>query len=181
MRKRRSFNLIIALIISAVVASAAYAALQEGDKAPELKLTTLDGKEFCLKSQSKNGKAVVLDVWATTCPPCKAEIPHLEKLHKKYKSKGVVFVGVSVDSNISDVKTFVKNNKVTYKIAYDRGAAKTAKAFKFPERWSIPQLYVINKSGEIIAVHSGFPPDSYPKEQKKMLKEIEDDIKAAIK
>lgn len=84
-------------------------------KAPEFTLKNVLGGE--LKSSDLKGKVVVVDFWATWCPPCKAEIPNYNKLRAKMKDKGVEFVGVTFDSNsIEDVKPYVKDLEIEYPI-----------------------------------------------------------------
>jgi thiol-disulfide isomerase/thioredoxin len=71
----------------------------------------LDGKPFALASCL--GKPVVLNFWASWCPPCVKEMPDLESLHKKYPS--VHFLGLAVDS-VSNVKTFLRNVPISYTV-----------------------------------------------------------------
>src|SRR4029434_4220756 len=78
-----------------------------GSKAPVWELKDLDGK--LVKSSEFDGKVVILDFWATWCPPCKAEIPGFIELQKKYGEKGLVVVGVSLDEQgLSVVKPFMQ-------------------------------------------------------------------------
>ncbi len=150
-------RLFIAVLVVAVVASisaVAYANLKAGAKAPDFSLKDLDGKTFTLADNFKApGKVVLLDIWATWCPPCRAEIPHLVKLQAKYKDKPVVFVGVAVDERKADVAAFAKKNNINYIVCPDeRGKA-------ISEKYSvrgIPATYIIDKKGVIRYVHSGF-------------------------
>ncbi|MGI6296298.1 MAG: TlpA family protein disulfide reductase [Armatimonadota bacterium] len=150
-------KLFIALVVVAVVASisaVAYANLKVGTKAPDFSLKDLDGKTFTLADNFKApGKVVLLDIWATWCPPCRAEIPHLIKLQTKYKDKPVVIVGVAVDERKTDVESFAKKNKINYVVCPDeRGKAI---GDKYSVR-GIPATYIIDKKGVIRYVHSGF-------------------------
>jgi thiol-disulfide isomerase/thioredoxin len=85
-----------------------------GKAAPELSLTTLDGGAVSLASLK--GKTVLLDFWATWCPPCRVDAPALEKLHKKYGSQLAV-VGISVNETREIVEAFLKKNPHTFPIA----------------------------------------------------------------
>ena len=78
-----------------ILPAVAAAGLPELGPAPDFKLTTLDGKE--LTAAGLKGKVVVVDFWATWCPPCVAEIPGYVELQKKYADRGLVIVGVSLD------------------------------------------------------------------------------------
>ena len=83
--------------------------------APPWKLKDVDGK--VVTSDQFKGKVVVLDFWATWCPPCKGEIPGYVELQKKYAADGLVFVGVSVDEDGPEVvKKFMKDHSVNYPI-----------------------------------------------------------------
>ena len=63
------------------------------------------------------GRVVLLEFWATWCPPCRASIPGIERLHEKYKDKGVVVLAVSMDDNGWDaVQSFVKENGIKYTV-----------------------------------------------------------------
>ncbi len=83
--------------------------------APDFALETLDGRS--LTRDRLRGKVVLLDFWATWCPPCRAAIPHLAKLYEACKEKGLVVVGVSLDKDRSAVEDFVKRNRVPYPVA----------------------------------------------------------------
>jgi thiol-disulfide isomerase/thioredoxin len=82
---------------------------------PAFSLTSLDGKT--ITNESLKGKVVILDFWATWCPPCRAAIPHLVTLYEKFKDQGLNVVGVSLDKNKSEVVDFIKRNRVPYPIA----------------------------------------------------------------
>jgi thiol-disulfide isomerase/thioredoxin len=96
------------------------------------------------------GKTVyVVEFWATWCPPCRASIPHLTELQKKFKDKGVVFIGVS-DEKSDVVKKFVEKmgDKMDYTVAIDGG--KTAEGYM--EAYGIngiPHAFIVDKAGKI--------------------------------
>ncbi len=150
-------RLLIAMLVVAVVASisaVAYANLPVGTKAPDFSLKDLNGKTFKLADNFKApGKVVLLDIWATWCPPCRAEIPHLIKLQNKYKDKSVVLVGVAIDERKADVESFAKKNKINYVICPDEGGKAISEKYKVR---GIPATYIIDKKGVIRYVHSGF-------------------------
>lgn len=149
MRRR----LLLTVLIGAAVLTlslAAMADLKPGVKAPAFSLPTVDGKTFTLKHP---GKVIFLDIWATWCPPCRAEIPYIIKMAKKYADKDVVFVGVSVDQRKADVSKFVKDKRINYTIALDPNARAVGSAYQLR---GIPATYIIDKEGVIRYVHSGF-------------------------
>ena len=176
MDSRRFTVAVIALIAVTVLASLVYADLSTGVKAPGFTLPTLNGKSITLASCfAKEPRVVVLDIWATWCPPCRAEIPYLVKLSKKYSDKGLTIVGVALDQRKSDVTAFVKNQKINYTIALDPNAETVGSKYEVK---GIPATYVIDKQGVVRYVHSGFPRS--PDEGKKEAAKIESEVKTLL-
>lgn len=126
-------------------------AAMAGKPAPTWELKKLDGT--VLKSADLAGKVVIVDFWATWCPPCRAEIPGFVTLQKKYADKGVVFVGMSVDQGgVGVVKKFAEANHMNYPIVLaDEGVVN---AFGGIE--AIPSTFVINRKGEIVKMFVGY-------------------------
>ncbi len=84
--------------------------------APDFTVTALDGK--AIRLSALKGKVVILDFWATWCPPCKAEIPHFIELQNAYGPKGLEIIGLSVDQEGPEVvRAFVRENGVNYAMA----------------------------------------------------------------
>jgi thiol-disulfide isomerase/thioredoxin len=114
-------------------------------------------------------KTVILDLWATWCGPCRAEIPHLIELDKEFGGKGVEVIGLTTE-NPGDaaeaVADFAKEMKITYKLGWARGDVAQALMNGRP---SIPQTFVIAPGGRIITKFLGYS-DRIP-----------DAIRAAIK
>ncbi|HUV05855.1 MAG TPA: TlpA disulfide reductase family protein [Armatimonadota bacterium] len=175
-RLRGVLPIAAALFIMLSTLSAVYAELRKGEKAPEFKLLSVDGKMLSLKEirkdPAKKGttRVVLLDFWATWCPPCKQEIPHLQKLHEKYGKKGLAVVGVSVDtSGAKVVRPFVKERKLTYTILLDpKGGTQKDYRVRF-----YPTVYILDKKGIICNVHVGYKPG--------MEKDLEKEIQALLK
>lgn len=157
----------LVVAVALVVTTAAHANLSVGTKAPDFTLKTLDGKTFKLLDSFKApGNVVLLDIWATWCPPCKAEVPYLVNLQKKYKDKKVIIVGVAVDERKSDVEAFAKKNNINYTVCHDEVGKAVGSKYKVR---GIPATYIIDKKGVIRYVHSGFGGAS---DAEKMDKEI---------
>ncbi|MEH7109626.1 redoxin domain-containing protein, partial [Bacillus sp. JJ1764] len=86
-----------------------------GSKAPDFELKTLTGET--VKLSELKGKKVMLNFWATWCPPCKAEMPDMEKFHSEVGDK-VTILAVNIDPQL-DVKGFVNEYKITFPILLD--------------------------------------------------------------
>ncbi|HTZ19799.1 MAG TPA: TlpA disulfide reductase family protein [Opitutaceae bacterium] len=112
--------------------------------APAWKLRDLDG-QFVDSAQFK-GKVVVLDFWATWCPPCLSEIPGYIALQEKYGQNGLTFVGVSLDSEAPEaVKQFVAQHHMNYPVVL--GDESITAAFGGVE--AIPTTFIIDRQGII--------------------------------
>jgi thiol-disulfide isomerase/thioredoxin len=152
MKKQTLFAGVLTLaLVSFSFCAKAIAAGEVGSTAPAWKLRTVEGVE--VSSTDLAGKVVVVDFWATWCPPCRAEIPGFIELQKKYGKDGLVIVGISVDQGgPALVKKFIADNKVSYQIVLaDDGVAD---AFGGIE--GIPTTFVIDRSGKIQLKEVGF-------------------------
>lgn len=120
-------------------------------KAPDFTLPDLDGKPFSLSSTA--GKVVLLDFWATWCPPCRMGVPELQELYDRYKAKGLVIVGVSLDQGgAADVRPFVKANGVTYPIVIgDQRVANLYGGIR-----GIPTMFVVDRGGNVVKKLVGY-------------------------
>ena len=94
-------------------------ALQEGSAAPGFQLPTLAGERADLASF--RGKVVVLNFWATWCPPCVAEMPSLERLHRSLGPEGLAVVTVSTDEDREILEEFVTRHGLTLPVLLDPG------------------------------------------------------------
>lgn len=118
--------------------------------APAWELKDLEGKP--VKLSDFKGKVVLLNFWATWCPPCREEIPDLVALQNEYKDKGLVVIGVSLDQNgPARVKSFVERMKINYPIVM--GDEKTASAYGSIE--AIPTTFFIDRDGKVAGQHEG--------------------------
>ena len=119
--------------------------IEAGDKAPNFSIVTDDGRK--ISRSDFGGKLLVLNFWATWCPPCIEEIPSLDAMQKQLADKGVVVLAVSVDRNPQTYQQFLQKAKTSFKTARDPEADISSRygTFKFPE------TYVINKDGRVVA------------------------------
>ncbi len=141
------------------------AAQRSSALAPDFTLPTVDGKQ--LKLSDYKGKVVILDFWATWCPPCRKGIPDLIELKKKYGSKGLEVIGISLDTETKgQVAGFVKTNGMNYPVVY--GNQTVTQLYGGIE--AIPTTFVIDKQGKIVANYQGLMPSStYENHIKKLL------------
>jgi len=163
---------IFAIAILAVTAVGAHA--QEfkkfiGKPAPAFKLTTTDGK--VLTNASLKGKAVLVDLWATWCGPCKAASPSMDKLHKTYGAKGLTVIGAIVmDADTLDAnKKLAANYKKEHKYSYTFAAGGDPFATALGVR-GIPTFVFIDKKGNIADVLVGFGGDASMKQFETVVK-----------
>ena len=125
--------------------------------APGFSLTDLSGKR--VSNASLKGKVVLLDFWATWCPPCVKSMPELQSLHAKYASRGFQVVGVSIDEGATaaaKVKKFIGAKRITYPIAIDSGKSAAWEAFRVK---AVPAAYLLDREGRIVAQWTGAPAD----------------------
>ena len=107
-------------------------------------LAELGGKTWTLKEQL--GKVVVLNFWATWCPPCRKEMPDLETLYQQFKDQGLVILAIS-DEDAGKVQPFVAKQKVTYPILLDPGR-RVNELFQIE---GIPKTFVYDRNGKLVA------------------------------
>lgn len=117
---------------------------------PEFQLYDLDGNKVDMKIFEN--KAIMLNFWATWCPPCKIEMPSIEELYQNNKDKNFEIVAVSLDSkSAKKVKKFLRKNGYNFPVYYDGNGALTK---KFLVR-SMPLTYIVDSSGIIVYKQSG--------------------------
>lgn len=122
---------------------------------PEMSWT--DSEQRVQKLGDLAGKAVILDFWATNCPPCRAEIPHLNSLLTKYGADNLQIRGLHVGDSLDrkEIPKFVSETKIDYPIAFPEDALSR---FIFAERDDIPQTAVFDRKGQMITKIVGFSP-----------------------
>jgi thiol-disulfide isomerase/thioredoxin len=127
---------------------------QVGAPLPKLEVDTLSGKRIDVGSFK--GKVLLLDVWASWCGPCKEELPMLDAMAKRLKSKGIEILAVSVDQERANVDKFLRNHgRWSLTVAHDP-AGLIAERLS-PEK--MPTSYVIDRAGIVRYVNAGFVPD----------------------
>ena len=123
-----------------------------GSPAPNFKLPNLEGKTVFLSDL--RGEPVMLNFWATGCPPCRAEMPHLQQVYEEWSDKGLVVLAINLGESTPTVKEFVQHYHLSFPVLLDtRGSV----AEKYKIR-PIPVTYFIDKEGIIQAkIIGAFP------------------------
>ena len=117
--------------------------VKAGDLAPDFRIVTDSGKT--VSRSDFGGKLLVLNFWASWCPPCVEETPSLNAFQKQLAPDGVVVLGVSIDANEKLYKQFVDRYKVAFATARDPEANISASYGTF----QIPESYIIDRSGRV--------------------------------
>ena len=150
---------------SLAVPAISQAEVEEGDRAAEL-VAAKDGKGKRVKLKSYRNKIVVLTFGASWCKPCKKELPAWEKLARKYKKKGIVFLAMNIDKDQAKGKKFMKLAKLkTMRAVYESDGA-TVESYEPP---TMPTTYVIDGRGIVRHRHSGYRGG----DEKKLAKELD--------
>jgi len=121
-------------------------AISSPTMAPALKLENID--EDIIDIKDLKGKVVIVNFWATWCPPCRKEMPYLERLYSKVKDKGVEVLAVNVGEDSDRVFSFLSN--LTPEPEFQALLDKDSKVFK---RWKVrglPTTFIVNKEGKIV-------------------------------
>lgn len=117
--------------------------VEEIQKLPSFNMLDVNGNKVSLASFQ--GKKVFVNLWATWCPPCRHEIPSIEKLYKEADKEKAVFVLLSLDEHFDEAKQFATKNKLQAPVFYP--------AEKLPELFNvdaIPATYIFNEQGELV-------------------------------
>ena len=143
----RSLQVSIAVLLVALIAVVWDATRNRvvgvGDSAPEFSIRTDSG--VTVSRSNFGGKVLVLNFWATWCPPCIDEMPSLDALQKRFKNDGVVVLGISVDEDEAVYRSFLEQRGVSFQTARDPEARISADygTFRYPE------TYIIDSSGSV--------------------------------
>ena len=124
-----------------------------GAKAIDFALPDPAGKTVRLSDLK--GKVVILSFWATWCPPCRMEMPHLQALHTKYQGKKVRVLGINTDVQGEQLKAWMKENRLSFPVVSDEGG-NVATKYRVE---GIPTLLVVDQNGKIRERSEGFDPD----------------------
>jgi cytochrome c biogenesis protein CcmG/thiol:disulfide interchange protein DsbE len=140
---------VLAALCWAVAQSMVEKVAEVGDTAPRFRVTTETGKT--LTEKDFGGKLLVLNFWASWCPPCQEETPSMNQFAQAMRPKGVVVLGISVDERPGAYQRFLQREKVAFETALDPTSDISASygTFKFPE------TYVIDRDGRVLRKYIG--------------------------
>jgi len=140
---------------------------QEWGNAPDFILPQLDGNSLTLSDFK--GKVIILNFWATWCPPCRMEIPDFVELYENYKDEGLLVIGVNLDGgDTRPIKQFSEKYKINYPVVL--GNVKVTEDYGGIR--AIPTTYVIDRKGDIKKKYVGYQPRTTFEDQAKRLLEI---------
>ena len=108
-------------------------------------LPLLGGRNASLSSYK--GKVVILNFWATWCPPCRAEMPSMETLYQRFKNQGLEILAVDLGEERSEVQQFINNNRYTFPVLLDLDGKNITRYGVS----GIPTTYILDREGKIIA------------------------------
>lgn len=141
--------------------------INKGNIAPEFDLKTLD--EESVKLSDFRGKKLIVNMWATWCPPCRAEMPDMQKFYDKYKDEDVAILAVNMttsEKSVDDISKFLNEFEITFSVVLDE-QNKIAMTY---QTFALPASYIIDSKGIIQQKVTG--PMNYEM-MEKMISEIQ--------
>jgi peroxiredoxin len=119
-------------------------------RAPDFATVDAEGNEVRLDSYA--GKVVILNFWATWCPPCRLEMPSMEKLYREFKDQGLEIVAVNFMESLEPVQEFIKEQGFTYPILMD----KKARIAELYGVMRLPETVLIGRKGNLLGKSTGY-------------------------
>ena len=116
----------------------------------DLKFTAVDGSQVDLANM--RGKVVLIDFWATWCPPCRGEVPNVVAAYKKYHDQGFEVIGISLDQNKDALLAFTKQNGMVWPQYFDGQGWNNSISSRFGID-SIPAMWLVGKDGKVAALN----------------------------
>ncbi|MBU2539241.1 MAG: TlpA family protein disulfide reductase [Proteobacteria bacterium] len=152
MRKTHVSKTIVTLALLLATTIFTHPAAAWADKAPDFQLQSVNSTEL-IQSRNYQGKVMLVNFWATWCPPCRKEIPSLIELQKEYNDKGFTVIGISVDqAGVEVVKKFTDKLAINYPVVV--GTSEVARGFGSIA--GIPASFLIDRKGNIAKSYAGY-------------------------
>ena len=140
-------------VVLGLVALALFLALESEPPFQESPRPSEEVPDFTFTDQGREqrladlrGHVVVLNFWATWCPPCVAEMPSLERIHQRFSGRGLVVLGVSVDADKAEYENFLRTYKITFPNYRDPGKSIATRYGTF----MYPETYIIDRQGRLV-------------------------------
>jgi cytochrome c biogenesis protein CcmG/thiol:disulfide interchange protein DsbE len=121
-----------------------------GRQAPDFRLESLDGRQVSLADYA--GQVVLLNFWATWCPPCKEEIPAIEKAYQAHRDDGFVVLGINDGEASEVIRAFADELGITYPVLIDKRGDVAAQY----RRRGLPLTVIVDRDGVIQVRHEGY-------------------------
>lgn len=129
---------------SVIENTAAETGLKKGNLAPDFELETIDGEK--VKLSDYRGEKVLLNFWATWCPPCRAEMPDMQKYHEDHEDGVILAVNlIETEQSLESIEAFLNEYGITFNILIDESTQVTS----LYDAYALPTSYLINSEGEI--------------------------------
>ena len=139
----------VALCVVAILTSSALAGERVGKPFPNFDaVDPLNKQKFQLSDFQ--GRVVLIDFWATWCPPCRAEIPNIKSVYNKFKDQGFEVISISLDNDANKFRSYVNDNGMKWVHVMDGGGWQTRLAQKYGIR-SIPAMFLLDHEGNCIS------------------------------
>jgi peroxiredoxin len=152
----------------AAVSLAAAGAVAPKSQAPDFTLRQIDGPN--LKLAEQRGRVVMVNFWATWCGPCRIELPHLARLHDKYRGSGFLLLGVNIDDNPEAARALAGKLGLKFPVLLDTDK-KVVGAYDLN---AMPATVLIDKDGRVRHLHRGYREgveQTYEQQVRELLKE----------
>src|SRR5664279_96243 len=131
----------LGIFACAFLATGHAAAISEGEPAPAIEAKLLDGTAFSLAAQT--GKVVIVNLWATWCAPCRAEMPALDAYYRQHRNEGLVMLAIGMDAQKDETKV----REVMNDFAFSAALIRDANIKGYGRVWRLPLTFVIDRRG----------------------------------
>ena len=142
----------IVLLVSGCSVGSEPSGARVGEPAPDFQLENLAGQSISISDLQ--GKPVLLNFWATWCPPCRAEMPYLQQIYEEWSDKGLVLLAIDIGEGPSQIKEFLETNNLSLPVLLDSDKS-VAQRYNIT---GIPTTFFIDKDGTIqVKIIGAFP------------------------
>lgn len=144
----------VATLLSLSFASTTSMALEPGSRAPTLEGRTLEGTPVAVRPGS--GEVLLIDFWASWCPPCRKGLPWVAELQQRYAARGLRVVTVNVDAEVERAQQLLSETGVQLPVIYDP-AGEIPRSYRLR---AMPSTFLVDRTGEVVEVSSKFTPEA---------------------